>query len=331
MRVGLFKNVRGGISRFAPYAAQYGNALELVQLPCDPLPYCLDAIGKARCEALIYSNDHKETPEFFAQLAAQGIRYLVTCSSGYDQFDLHAMKTYGIHGANVPQYSPNAISEYTVMIALALLRKLRRQMLRIDAQRFGIDGLRGRELRNMAVGIIGAGHIGRTTIQCLSGFCPREILVYTLHPRWDQPVQYVSLDEIYQRADILIFHCAATSRNYHMVDAKAIQKMKDGIILINSARGTLFDTQAVLDGIESGKIGALGLDVIEGEGALRKAGCETSETARILQQLLRHDNVIYTTHTAFYTDQADHTMTQTAMHNLYEYATAGQCRNELVQ
>lgn len=185
----------------------------------------------------------------------------------------------------------------------------------------------------MVVGIVGAGRIGYTTIQCLSGFHPKAILAYDIYENNDvrQYASYVTLDELYAKADVIIFHCAYTKENYHMVNDEAIQAMKDGVVLVNSARGPLFDTQSVLRGLHSGKIGALGIDVIEGEGALRKSSGSQKDVASDIRKLLSYENVIFTAHTAFYTDQADYNLCETTIQNLRQYAQTGSCDNELIR
>lgn len=331
MKVGVFSNLRGGPGRFTPYLGENPGHLEFVLLPGEPDRAHLPELKEAGCEALIYFNDHKESPDYFEELARLGVRYLVTCSAGYDQFDLDAMKACGIRGANVPQYSPNAIAEHTVMMALALLRHLKVQFRHIREHQFGVRGLAGREMRNMKVGIVGYGRIGRVTAECLSGFHPKEILFYDHHKKEGGPARQVSLEELYRTSDIILFHCSYTEANHHMVNDKTLREMKDGVVLVNSARGPLFDTEAILRGLASGKIGALGLDVIENEMALRRDKGElTKETEALLDRLLAYDNVIYTSHTAFLTDEAERNMAETTVENLREYAETGQCGNELV-
>lgn len=332
MNVGVFNNVRGGLERFMPYVPPTGE-LKLIAFPCGPTIDHLDELEKAGCEAFIYQQDYVEPESFYQALADKGVKYVLASSAGYDQFNVEAMRKYGLKGANVPKYSPNAVSEHTVMIVLALLRKLRIQFSRIRARQYHIDGLMGRELRQMTVGIVGAGRIGYTTMQCLSGFGPKEILAYDLYPNdaVRRYARYVTLDELYGTADIVIFHCAYTKDNYHMVDDEAISKMKRGVILVNSARGQLFDAAAVLRGLDAGQIGAAGMDVLEGESALRRPSEKTAAVEAVLSRLLDHENVIYTPHTAFYTDQAEHNLTEETVSNLLQYARTGRCDNEVVQ
>ena len=138
-----------------------------------------------------------------------------------------------------------------------------------------------------------------------------------------------SIDELYAKCDVIIYHCAYNKENHHMVNARTIEKMKPGVLLINVARGGLFDTQAILDGLNSGKLGGVALDVIEGEETLRKP--QGQNDLPILDELLKHENFIFTMHTAFYTDEADRNQSDTTLENFNEYRTTGQCRYELVK
>lgn len=332
MKVGLFNTVRGGVDRFLPYAEKYQD-LQLIPFDCPPTMQNLDKIKEAGCTALIYTADHKEPEAFFQKLAECGIRYLCCCCAGYDHFDLDAMKKYGIHGANVPAYSPNAISEHTVMLVLAALRHFRKQILQVENHRYGLAGLQGREIRNMTIGVVGAGRIGYTTIRCLSGFGPKKIYANDPFPndKVAEYAEYVPLDTLYAQCDVIIFHAILNESSHHMVNRESIAKMKDGVVLINTSRGGLFDAEAVLEGVESGKLGAVCLDVIEGEGILRKKPAYDNCPIPVLEKLLQHDNVTFTSHCAFFTDEADRNLSEGTVENLESYARTGHCDKELVR
>lgn len=332
MKVGIFNNVTGGKKRFEPYEEKYKNDLELIEFGCSASYENLDKVKESGCEALIYFNPKRENDLFFKKMAEMGVKYLSTTSAGYDHFDLDAMKKYGIKGANVPVYSPNAISEHAVLLTLSVLRNYREQLLRIENGVYGIDGVMGKEMRNQTIGIIGTGRIGATTVRCLTGFGPKQILAYDPYENNSIKgmVTYVDLDTLYQKSDVIIFHCIATKENYHMINDKSIEKMKKGVILINAARGSLFDNTAVLKAVKSGKIGGLGIDVIEGEEQLKGSVPGDPCPVPVLARLLENHNVVYTHHTAFYTDEAYRNITETAIDNLLEYANTGICERELV-
>ena len=333
MRVGIFNEVTGGKARFELYKEKYKNVLELIAFDCHATYENLDKIAENQCEALIYFNPKREDEAFFKKMSEQGIKYLSTTSTGYDHYNLEAMKKYGIKGANVPVYSPNSVAEHAVLLTLSVLRNYREQLLRIENGRYDIGGLMGKEIRNQVIGIVGTGRIGATTARCLSGFGPKNMLAYAHHenPALKELVTYVDLDTLYRTCDVILFHCSATAENYHMIDKNAIEKMKDGVILINTARGTIFDTPAIVEAVKSGKIGGLGLDVIEGEEKLRGGTSGQNCPIPELAELLQHYNVTFTQHTAFYTDEAYRNITETAIDNLLEYEKYGSCERELVK
>ena len=333
MNIGVFTIAGGSGGIFKEYFKKYSSELTLVELEGLPTIENLQQLKENKCTAMIYISSYQEDDIFYQRLAEQGIKYICCCSAGYEFLNLKAMKKYGIKGANVPEYSPNAISEHTVMLLLALIRKLRTQILRIEAKNFTRNGLQGQEIRNMKIGIVGVGRIGYTTLQCLSGFNPKKIYAYDHHEneKVKKYAEYVSLDTLYKEADVVIYHCNANDENYHMVNRKTIAQMKDKVILINVARGQLFDAAAVLEGVAEGKIGALGLDVIEGEGILKNSKNTETSPLPILEKLLEHENVLFTSHTAYYTDEAMKNIAFMTVENLYSYATQGNCHNELVK
>ncbi len=269
--------------------------------------------------------------EIISDLKHYGIAYIVTRTAGFNHIDLKAAKALGVKVSYVPSYSPNAISEHTLMLALALMRKLKSVMQRVEAQDFRLAGLRAGEIRNMTIGIVGTGKIGFETIKAFKGL-GAAVLAYDFNPREDVKAyaEYVDLDALYAKSDMLSFHCPYTPENYHMVNEKSIAKMKGGVYLINTARGELFDYQTVLDGLRSGKIGGLGFDVYENEETFVRHNL-TGQTFEepVFHELTALDNVIFTPHIGFYTDEAVSNMVEYALRNLYEYVQNGQCENEL--
>ncbi|MGN0976922.1 MAG: NAD(P)-dependent oxidoreductase [Faecousia sp.] len=332
MKVGVYRGVLGGAERFRPIAQRkYGNQLEFLEFDCLPKPENFHLAREQGCQALIYFSDRQEDAAYFRALAENGICYMCCCSAGYDCFNLEAMTQAGIRAANVPTYSPSAIAEHAVLLTLSVLRHYRQQLLRVEARDFRLEGLMARELRQMNVGVVGTGRIGSETVQCLAGFRPRGLYAYSPHPNkaLGTVAQYVSVEELFRRCDVILFHCAYREQTHHMVNTQTLARMKDGVILINTARGGLFDTQAVLEGVRSGKIGGLGLDVIEGEGAFTGAETAGDRTIPALEELLSFPNVVFTRHTAFYTDAADRNIVETTVDNLHQYASTGVCDNEL--
>lgn len=234
-----------------------------------------------------------------------GVRCIATRTIGYDHIDYGYAKKLGMGVIHIT-YSPGSVADYTVMLMLMGCRKIKHIMERANVQDYTLKGKIGRELSDCTVGVIGTGRIGKRVIQNLSGFGCR-ILAYDVFESQDiaKKVEYTTLDKIFAECDIITLHAPATEENYHMIDEAAIDKMKQGVMLINCARGSLIDTDAMIAGIESGKIGFAGLDVIEDEQALYYFNRMGEPLHNPKLAILRsYANVIVTPHTAFYTDEA---------------------------
>ncbi len=234
-----------------------------------------------------------------------GIKFISTRTIGFDHIDLEKAKEFGIKVGNAT-YSPSSVADYTIMLILMSLRKMKNIMNRVAIQNFGLKGVQGRELPNLTVGVVGTGRIGRTVIKHLSGFgC--KMIAYDLYESDEVRayVEYVSLAELFQRADIITLHTPATKSNLHLIHKESIKRMKDNVVIINTARGSLIDSEALIEGIESGKVGAAALDVVENEFGLYYFDLNSNIlNNRELAILRSFPNVIITPHTAFYTDQA---------------------------
>ena len=287
--------------------------------------------SSAGVEAIWLGPSSPVTAETASALRKNGVKYIVSQSSGIDHIDLTGLRENGIKASNVPAYSPNAISEFTVLFALSLLRKLKPTIRRADENNFLLQGLMGRELCLMTVGIVGTGRIGTATAKILHGFgC--NILAYSRreNPELSNIVEYVSKEELFQRCDILMFHCALTEETRNMINVESITKLKDGAYLINTARGGLFDFAAVAEGLENGKIGGLAFDVYENEyELLRKNPPGVKPDDPVFCKLLKMDNVVYAPHASFYTEFSVKTMMEVSLSNLYHYLTTGNSKNEL--
>ena len=197
-----------------------------------------------------------------------GVRYIATRSIGFDHIDLTHAKELGMGVCHV-SYAPETVADYAIMLMLMCCRKIPHILDRSRVQDYTLKGKMGKDLCDCTVGIIGSGQIGSTVIRHLSGFGCR-ILAYDLYPREDLKAlaEYVSLEELYARCDIITLHAPASAQNYHLLDSKAFAQMKDGITIINTARGTLIDTDALIEAIESGRVGQAALDVLEQESGL---------------------------------------------------------------
>ncbi len=231
-----------------------------------------------------------------------GVRYLVTRCIGFDHIDVAAAKEIGITVANTP-YGPSGVADYTVMLILMCIRKMGEIMARNVVQDYTLKGMLGRELHNLTVGVVGTGRIGLNVIRNLSGFgC--KILCYDLYPNKaaEEFATYVTLDELLTQSDVVTLHAPLTDENFHMINAEALDKMKKGVVIINTGRGSLIDTAALCDAIEAGKVGAAGLDVVENEFDLyyydRKGDVLTNRELALFRS---YPNVIVSHHMAFFT------------------------------
>lgn len=285
------------------------------------------------CEAAcIFVNDTADR-DALAALAAAGVRYLALRSAGFNHVDLEAARELGLGVARVPGYSPYAVAEHAVALILALDRRIHRAYARVREGNFSLEGLLGFDLRLRTVGIIGTGKIGFAVASILRGFGCR-LLAYDVHQNPDcvgLGVEYVSLGRLFDESDVITLHCPLTEETHHLIDAAAIATMKPGVMIINTSRGALIDTPAAIEGLKTGKIGHLGLDVYEEEGDL----FFEDQSDQIIQDdvfscLLTFPNVIVTGHQAFFTQNALEQIAATTGENLDAFEAGRTCENSLV-
>ena len=254
-----------------------------------------DAISATPCDL------NADMLERFYQV---GVRYIATRSIGVDHIALAKAKELGMGVCHV-SYAPETVADYAIMLMLMCCRKICHILERSRLQDFTLKGKMGKDICDCTVGVIGTGQIGSTVIKHLAGFgC--EILAYDLYPnkQCQDIAKYVSLEELYQKCDIITLHAPATADNYHMLNEAAFAQMKEDVIIINTARGTLIDTEALIAAIEAGKIGHAALDVLEHEDGLyyiNRIGDPIEN--RHLAILRAFPNVILSPHTAFYTEK----------------------------
>lgn len=254
------------------------------------------------CISIITTLINSELVNKFHEL---GVKFISTRTIGYDHIDLNEAEKLGIHVGNAT-YSPNSVADYTIMMMLMATRKMKLIMERSNSQDYSLIGVQGKELPNLTVGVIGTGKIGRTVIKHLSGFgC--KILAHDIYEQEEVKgySEYVALDYLFENSDIITLHMPATEENYHMINKVSLNKMKEGVFVINTARGSLINTEDFIQAIENGKVGGAALDVIEHEAGLYYNDLKGQILSnRDLAILKSFPNVIVTPHTAFYTNQA---------------------------
>ena len=263
------------------------------------------------------------------KLYEYGVKIVALRSAGYNNVDIrHAFGKVNV--AHVPAYSPYAVAEHAMALLLTSVRRIHKADNRTREFNFSLSGLTGFDLHGKTVGVIGTGKIGRIFIDICKGF-GMKVIAYDLFPAKDSGIDYVPLDELLERSDIISLHCPLTDETRHMIDTPAIEKMKKGVVLVNTSRGGLIDAEALLDGIKARKIGAACLDVYEEEADMffedRSGHIMDDE---LLSRLISMPNVIVTSHQAFLTEEALNNIAETTVNNILScFRNDGICDNEL--
>jgi D-lactate dehydrogenase len=265
-------------------------------------------------------------------LAARGIRLIALRCAGFNQVDLKAAAHFGITVVRVPAYSPYAVAEHTVGLMLCLNRKIHRAYNRVREGNFSLEGLMGFDFHGRTVGIIGTGKIGLIVAQIMKGLgC--SLLAYDVYPNVEMPklgAKYVELPELFAKSDIISLHCPLTPETLHLINAQALEQMKPGVMVINTSRGALIDTQAAIAALKSKKIGALGLDVYEQESELffeDLSDMIIQDDA--FERLMTFPNVLVTGHQAFFTTDALQNIAETTLSNITDIEQGRACGNEV--
>lgn len=277
-----------------------------------------------------FVNDDVTAPVIHT-LANEGIKVIAMRCAGFNNVDVRAASSHGIPVVRVPAYSPYAVAEHALGMILTLNRRYHRAYNRVRDGNFALDGLLGFDIRGKTIGIIGTGKIGQVFAGLLSGFGCR-ILAYDPYPNseWSEAndIAYVGLDRLYRESDIVSLHCPLTHETYHIINHYAINAMKPGVMIINTSRGPLIDTDAVIAGLKSRRVGYLGLDVYEEEGDLFFE--DLSE--QVIQddtfvRLQTFPNVLITAHQAFFTREAISNIAETTFSNIRDVDTTGTSPN----
>ncbi|HEY3527711.1 MAG TPA: NAD(P)-dependent oxidoreductase [Nocardioides sp.] len=265
-------------------------------------PVSASTVDLARGNRCI-SVDHKTrvSNPTLLQLSRAGVAYVSTRSIGLNHIDVDYAHSVGI-SVEAVEYSPDSVADYTMMLILMSLRHAKSVVSRVSVHDFRLYGVRGRELRDLTVGVVGTGRIGSAVIDRLRGFGCR-ILGHDTCPATSAP--YVSLDELVRRSDIVTLHTPLTAATHHLLNRERIDRLKPGAIVVNTGRGALLDTEALVQALERGQLGGAALDVLEGEDGIFYADRRAALLEHTL--LLRLEplpNVVISPHTAFYTDHA---------------------------
>ncbi|MGC6769981.1 NAD(P)-dependent oxidoreductase [Enterococcus sp. LJL51] len=274
---------------------------------------------------------HEEA--MYQKMAEYGIQLLSTRSAGIDGLSKKYLEKYNIKAVNVPVYSPRAIAEHALTLSMMLLRRIPRLLQREQNQNFVLDGLIGREIHDLTVGIIGTGHIGLTTAQLFKAL-GANVVAFDKYPKnglEDLLTYEDSLEAVASQADILSLHAPYVAENHHLINKDILSLMKPTALLINTARGPLVDTHALLTALTEKEIAGAGLDTLENEQLyINKTKEEQIERHPYIEQLLTLDNVLVTPHIAFYTLEASQILMESSLGSLYDMHQTGTSEN-LVQ
>ena len=328
MKVAVFSTKAYDRRFFEAVNADYGHELDFFEPRLSEHTATLASGCPVVC---VFVNDRLDRQTLKA-IADGGTRLVALRCAGFNNVDLAAAADLGLTLVRVPAYSPYAVAEHTVALILTMNRKIHRAYNRVREGNFALNGLLGFDLHGRTVGIFGTGKIGRIVGKILQGFgC--KILAYDLYPNSEfaaSGVQYVEPLELAAQSDIITLHCPLTPETHHIVNAESINYMKPGVMLVNTSRGGLIDSRAIIDGLKSKKIGYLGLDVYEQEENLffEDLSDEVIQDD-LFQRLLTFPNVIVTGHQAFFTENALENIAQTTLANIKDFEEDKPCPNQI--
>ena len=328
MKTALFNVKPYERTAFDAANARYGHQLQYLDVRLNLNTVTLAAGFPAICA---FVNDSVNR-EVIAALAAGGTKLIALRSAGFNNVDLVAAKEHGLTVCRVPAYSPYAVAEHTLALILTLNRKTHKAYNRVREGNFALDGLTGFDLHGKTVGVIGTGTIGAVVCSILKGFgC--KVLAYDIVQNPDAVAAgatYVPKDELLAQSDIITLHCPLNTQSQHLIDAAAVAKMKPGVMLINTGRGALIDTAAVIRSLKSKQIGYLGLDVYEEEaGVFFEDQSVKGLQDDVLARLLTFPNVLVTGHQAFLTNEALANIADTTLGNITKFETGEPCPNRV--
>ena len=315
MNIAFFSSQSYDKDFFTRHNQAYGYGLQFFEAGLSAQTAGLVNQADAVC---VFVND-KVDAEVIGRLKEQGVKYIALRSAGFNNVDLEAARGAGMHVCRVPAYSPEAVAEHALALVLTLNRKTHKAYNRVREQNFALNGLMGFDLKGKTVGVIGTGKIGEAFCRIMVGFgC--EVLAFDLNANRELEaigVDYVPLLELFQQADVVSLHTPLNDQTRHMINADTINYLKPGVMLINTSRGALIDTTAIIAALKDGRVGYLGIDVYEQEEQLffrDRTGDIIADDA--IQRLMSFPNVLVTAHQAFFTKEAMDQIAETTLDNL---------------
>lgn len=312
------------LEAFDKFSNLYNIDLKIIRKPLSNLNID-ETLGYEYISFVSTCNLKKENLEI---LKKNKVKFIASRSIGYDNVDIDLATKLNIKVSN-SSYSPYSVAEFTVMSMMNLLRNLPLAIKKVEINNFSLKGLKGRELQNQIIGVIGTGKIGKTVIKCLSGFgC--QVIAYDPFPSHLENIEYVSLEKLKEQSDIITLHVPMTSQNKHLIDSKFLASTKDNVLIINTARGELIHTKDLIAGLKTGKVGGAALDVFEGESKIIYRDCSQKQIDNDSLMILKSmPNVQITPHQAFFTHQAVSDMVETSLKSLLEFSSTGEAMNSI--
>jgi D-lactate dehydrogenase len=329
MRVAMFSSKPYDETSFAAANAAGQHTFDVFESRLTIRTASLAAGANAVC---VFVNDVVDR-EVVGELHSLGVRHVVLRCAGFNNVDLDAASKVGLSVARVPAYSPNAVAEHTIALILALNRRIHKAYNRVREGNFALDGLVGFDLAGKTAGIVGTGRIGELVARLLWHFrCTVVCFDPNENPRMTElGIGYVGLDELWSRSDIVSLNCPLTAATHHLVDATTIERMRPGVMLVNTGRGALIDAAAAIDGLKSGRIGSMAIDVYEEEADLffeDRSGEVIQDD--VFARLITFPNVLITAHQGFLTHEALTAIAATTIANLDDLEAGRRCANALV-
>ena len=324
MKIMFYSTTPYDRSWFEPMGKDYGFEMHFVEMQCDEETLSLAQGYDAIC---IFVNDYVNAAmiERMHQMKIRGI--LLRCA-GFNNVDIRAAEGK-LHVLRVPSYSPQAVAEFAMALLLTVNRFTHRAYTRTRDYNMNINGFMGVDLYKKTAGVVGTGKIGQAMIRILQGFCMK-ILAYDPYPNPALDVTYVSLEELMKQSDIISLHCPLTEETRHLINPQTISMMKKGVYLVNTSRGALIDTEALIDGLLEKRFAGVGLDVYEEEeGVFYEDRSNEIVKDENLVRLTSFPNVLITSHMGFFTKEATKAIAQTTLENAYALETGKELVNEV--
>jgi len=329
MRIACFSTKPYDVDYFERYRDEYGQEITYYEARLNAQTVGLTDGFEGVC---VFVNDEL-TEETIQSIAQRGIRLIALRCAGFNNVDLKAAAAHGIRVVRVPVYSPHAVAEHALAIILTLNRKIHKAYNRVRENNFSLDRLLGFDLNGKTVGVIGTGSIGRTFCSVMQGIGCR-VVAHDPYPNealQEKGVEYLSTTELFRQSHIISLHCPLTPQTHHIINAEALGEMKKGAMLINTSRGALIDTQAVIGALRRRQLGSLGIDVYEQEEKIffQDRSEEILEDEQIMQ-LIAFPNVLITAHQAFFTHEALDKITTITLQNIKDFEEGAELENEIV-